>query len=80
MKHMDFLNIIIEYENHLFLPSNYAKTSILFFQIAAEALSCRNAAAMFDLSSFCKILIEGSDAKNALSWICTNDIDGLPKS
>lgn len=53
---------------------------VYYFQIAAEALSCRNAAAMFDLSSFCKILIEGSDAKNALSWICTNDIDGLPKS
>lgn len=50
------------------------------FQIASEAISCRNAAAIFDLSCFSKTLIHGRDAKEALSWIFTNDIDQPPNS
>lgn len=38
-------------------------------------MSCRTAAAAFNLSSFCKLKISGPDAKHALEWICTNDID-----
>lgn len=38
-------------------------------------MSCRTTAAVFNLSSFSKILIEGPDAKSALEWICTNNID-----
>lgn len=44
------------------------------FKIGAEVMSCRTTAAVFNLSSFCKILIEGPNAKQALEWICTNDI------
>lgn len=38
-------------------------------------MRCRTGAAVFNLSSFCKILIEGPDATEALQWICTNDTD-----
>lgn len=38
-------------------------------------MNCRTAAAAFNLSSFCKVLIEGPDAKQAIEWICTNDIN-----
>lgn len=38
-------------------------------------MNCRTAAAAFNLSSFCKVLIEGPDAKQAMEWICTNDIN-----
>lgn len=46
-----------------------------YFQIATEAMNCRTSAAVFNLSSFCKILVEGPDAKKALEWICTNNIN-----
>lgn len=38
-------------------------------------MNCRTAAVAFNLSSFCKLLVEGPDAKQALEWICTNDIN-----
>lgn len=45
------------------------------FKIGAEAMNCRTAAVAFNLSSFCKLLVEGPDAKQALEWICTSDIN-----
>ncbi|XP_031636149.1 sarcosine dehydrogenase, mitochondrial-like, partial [Contarinia nasturtii] len=49
-------------------------------RIGAEVMSCRTNAAIFNMSSCCKILIDGPDSKEALQWICTNDIDKLPNS
>ncbi|XP_055319034.1 sarcosine dehydrogenase, mitochondrial-like [Sitodiplosis mosellana] len=49
-------------------------------RIGAEAMSCRIKAAAFNLSSFYKILIEGPEAKVAMEWICTNDINKPPNS
>lgn len=46
-----------------------------YFKIGAEAMNCRTAAVAFNLSSFCKLLVEGPDAKQALEWICTNDVN-----
>ncbi|KAG4075763.1 hypothetical protein HA402_003589 [Bradysia odoriphaga] len=43
--------------------------------IGREALSCRETAAVFNLSSFAKFFIYGPEAREALQWICTADID-----
>lgn len=47
------------------------------FQIGAEAMGCRTAAAIFNLNSFCKLSVSGPDAAVALDWICTNDVNQL---
>ena len=44
----------------------------------SEHEAIRNDVGIVDLSPFCKILIEGSDAKNLLQNICTNNIDVKP--
>ncbi|XP_055319035.1 sarcosine dehydrogenase, mitochondrial-like [Sitodiplosis mosellana] len=49
-------------------------------RIGAEAMSCRTKAAIFNLNSFSKILIDGPDSKEAMEWICTNDINKPPNS
>lgn len=46
-----------------------------YIQIGAEALHCRNQTSLFDISYFCKILLTGPDAKAAIDWICTADMD-----
>ena len=43
--------------------------------IGAEALATRNAAGLFDESSFAKIEIEGSGALAFLQRLCANDVD-----
>ncbi|XP_037027162.1 sarcosine dehydrogenase, mitochondrial-like [Bradysia coprophila] len=43
--------------------------------IRREALSCRETAAVFNLSSFAKFFIYGPEAREALQWICTADVD-----
>lgn len=44
-------------------------------QIGREAMSCRETAAVFNLSSSAKLFIHGPEARQALQWICTADID-----
>jgi sarcosine dehydrogenase len=41
----------------------------------AEQKAAREAVALFDLSSFAKILVQGRDASAALQRLCANDID-----
>eukprot|EP00930_Biecheleria_cincta_P082328 TRINITY_DN72081_c0_g1_i1.p1 TRINITY_DN72081_c0_g1~~TRINITY_DN72081_c0_g1_i1.p1 ORF type:complete len:883 (+),score=157.74 TRINITY_DN72081_c0_g1_i1:53-2701(+) len=43
---------------------------------AEEHLACRSAAALFDVSSFAKLLVVGDGAAAALSRICGNEIRG----
>jgi 4-methylaminobutanoate oxidase (formaldehyde-forming) len=43
--------------------------------IGAECLATRDAAALFDQSSFAKLEVRGPGAARALSWICAGDID-----
>lgn len=38
-------------------------------------MSCRETAAVFNFSSSAKLLIYGPEARQALQWICTADID-----
>ena len=47
-------------------------------QIAAEALACRNNAALFDLSYFAKLYLTGPDAKQAADWLFTANTDKEP--
>ena len=49
-----------------------------FDAVGAEHQACREAAALFDASSFAKFLVTGPDAERALGWICSNDVSGLP--
>jgi 4-methylaminobutanoate oxidase (formaldehyde-forming) len=42
--------------------------------VAAEHRACRAAAAIFDMSSFAKFLLQGSDAEAVLQYLCANDI------
>jgi len=42
---------------------------------AAEHQAAREAAALFDQSSFAKFLLRGPDSVKALDWICANRID-----
>jgi len=46
-----------------------------FAAVGAEHRAAREAAALFDQSSFAKFLMVGPDAAAALTWICGNDID-----
>lgn len=41
---------------------------------AAEHRACRDAVALFDMSSFSKLLIKGRDAERVLQALCTNDV------
>ena len=41
---------------------------------AAEQRATREAAAVFDQTSFSKYVVSGADAEAALQWICTNDV------
>ncbi len=49
-----------------------------FEAVGEEHKACREAAAVFDQSSFAKFEISGPDAERALSWICANNIARPP--
>jgi glycine cleavage system aminomethyltransferase T/glycine/D-amino acid oxidase-like deaminating enzyme len=42
--------------------------------VAAEHRACREAVAVFDMSSFAKLLVQGPDAHAALQWLVANDV------
>ena len=46
-----------------------------FKNTAREHKACREAAVLFDQTSFAKFTLKGPDALKALSWICGNNID-----
>ncbi len=48
--------------------------------IVTEHLACRNAAALFDESSFAKIEVSGPEAAAFLQRLCTNDVARKPGS
>ncbi|MBN9673892.1 GcvT family protein [Roseibium aggregatum] len=43
--------------------------------VGREHKACREAAALFDQTSFAKFVLKGPDACDALSWIASNDVD-----
>ena len=43
-------------------------------KIKKECLSCRENAAIFNMSYFGKFYLVGPDAQKAVNWICTNDV------
>lgn len=49
-----------------------------FEYVGAEHRAVREAAGLFDQSSFAKFLVLGRDAARALEWICANRIDHPP--
>ena len=48
--------------------------------VAREHRACREAAALFDQTSFAKFMLTGRDAEAALSWIAANDVARPPGS
>ena len=46
--------------------------------VGREHRACREAAALFDQTSFAKFLLKGPDAEAALSWIAANRVDRAP--
>ena len=46
--------------------------------VAAEHRACREAVALFDMSSFAKLLIQGPEAHSALQWLVANDVPAAP--
>ncbi|MEM1298511.1 MAG: FAD-dependent oxidoreductase [Pseudomonadota bacterium] len=46
--------------------------------VGREHKACREAAALFDQTSFAKFLLKGPDAEAALSWIAANRVDREP--
>ncbi len=42
--------------------------------VAAEHRACREAVAVFDMSSFAKLLLQGTDARAALNWLVANEV------
>jgi 4-methylaminobutanoate oxidase (formaldehyde-forming) len=46
--------------------------------VAAEHRAAREAAALFDMTSFAKFTLEGRDAEKALSWIAAGDVAKAP--
>lgn len=46
-----------------------------FAAVAREHNATRNAAALFDQTSFAKFVVKGPDALASLNWICSNHID-----
>ncbi len=51
-----------------------------FPHVGAEHRSAREAAVLFDQTSFAKFLLVGRDAETALGWICANDVAKKPGS
>jgi sarcosine dehydrogenase len=51
-----------------------------FEAVGREHRACREAAVLFDQSSFAKFLVTGRDAEKTLSWLCANDIAKPPGS
>jgi sarcosine dehydrogenase len=49
-----------------------------FEAVGREHLACRERVALFDASSFAKLLLIGDGAEDALSWICANRVDVAP--
>jgi len=49
-----------------------------FEQVGVEHRACREAAALFDQTSFSKFTVVGRDAEAALGWICANDVRKPP--
>jgi 4-methylaminobutanoate oxidase (formaldehyde-forming) len=49
-----------------------------FAAVGREHRACREAAALFDQTSFAKFELVGPDAEAALSWICANDVSRPP--
>ncbi len=49
-----------------------------FDAVAREHRACREAAVLFDQSSFAKFMVTGPDAVAALNWICAGNIDREP--
>ena len=46
-----------------------------FEAVRREHVATREAAALFDQTSFAKFALKGPDALDALNWICSNDVD-----
>jgi 4-methylaminobutanoate oxidase (formaldehyde-forming) len=46
--------------------------------VAAEHRAARSAVALFDMSSFAKLLVQGEDAHAALQWLVANDVPATP--
>jgi 4-methylaminobutanoate oxidase (formaldehyde-forming) len=46
--------------------------------VAAEHRACREAVALFDMSSFAKLLLQGPEAHAALQWLVANDVPVTP--
>jgi 4-methylaminobutanoate oxidase (formaldehyde-forming) len=46
--------------------------------VAAEHRACREAVAVFDMSSFAKLLVQGPEARAALQWLVANDVPDQP--
>ncbi len=46
--------------------------------VAAEHRACREAVAVFDMSSFAKLLVQGTEARTALQWLVANDVPDQP--
>jgi 4-methylaminobutanoate oxidase (formaldehyde-forming) len=42
--------------------------------VAAEHRACREAVAVFDMSSFAKLVLKGPDAERALGWLVANEV------
>ena len=51
-----------------------------FDAVGREHRACREAAALFDQTSFAKALLVGRDAEATLSWIAANDVTKPPRS
>jgi sarcosine dehydrogenase len=49
-----------------------------FEAVGREHRAAREAVAVFDQSSFTKLLLVGRDAEGALSWLCANDVAVAP--
>ncbi|MCW0182394.1 MAG: FAD-dependent oxidoreductase [Zavarzinia sp.] len=49
-----------------------------FEAVGREHKACREAAVVFDQTSFAKAYVIGRDAEKALSWICANDVAKPP--
>uniref|UniRef100_A0A0K8UZQ0 Sarcosine dehydrogenase, mitochondrial n=2 Tax=Bactrocera latifrons TaxID=174628 RepID=A0A0K8UZQ0_BACLA len=57
------------YEEALEGDLKYSEFSDHHKLIGEEALACRNAAAIFNMSYFCKLVMSGPDAQKAADWI-----------
>ena len=51
-----------------------------FEAVGREHRACREAAVVFDQTSFAKFTVKGRDADKALSWLCANDVVKKPGS